>query len=220
MLFDIRLAKSADDLEALYRFRYKIYVEEMGRVQQDADHVNKTIRDELDEGGHNLLAFKQGKLVGAVRVNLNQSISEFYLDFYKIFEQHGTSSNNISIVTRLMIADEVRHTTLTYRLFIACYEFGLWRGVKYNFVDCNDHLVDLFLSFGFFYYIGKSNHPEYGLVNPLIMDLHDETNLRAVKSPFLKSFLEWKLDQQKFQKRKDSATAIRSSMLQVVSGIK
>ena len=79
-MFDIRLAESQEDLEALYRFRYKIYVEEMGRVQHDADHLNKKIRDDLDDGGHNLLAFKQGKLVGAARINLNQSISPFYLD--------------------------------------------------------------------------------------------------------------------------------------------
>ena len=107
-MFDIRLAESQEDLEALYRFRYKIYVEEMGRVKHDADHLNKKIRDDLDDGGHNLLAFKQGKLVGAARINLNQSISPFYLDFYKIFEQKGTTTNNVSIVTRLMLAAEVK----------------------------------------------------------------------------------------------------------------
>lgn len=197
-MFEIRLAETKEELEALYRFRYKIYVEEMGRVQHDADHVNKRIVDELDDGANNLVAYKKGQIVGAARVNLNESITPFYRDFYKIFDQVGTTSNNISIVTRLMLAPEVRKSTLTYRLFIACYEFGLWRGTKFNFVDCNDHLIDLFMSFGYSYYIGKVTHPEYGLVNPLIINLHDELNLRASNSPFLESFLRWKAKQTKF----------------------
>ena len=194
-MFDIRLAESQEDLVALYRFRYKIYVEEMGRVKHDADHVNKRIVDELDEGANNLVAYKKGQIVGAARVKLNETITPFYRDFYKILDQVGTATNNISIVTRLMLAPEVRKSTLTYRLFIACYEFGLWRGTKFNFVDCNDHLIDLFMSFGCSYYIGKVTHPEYGLVNPLIINLHDETNLRITNSPFLDSFLRLKSEQ-------------------------
>ena len=209
-MFEIRLAETEDDREALYRFRYTIYVEEMGRVQHDADHINKRIKDDLDDEGHNLLAFKQGKLVGAARVNLNQCISDFYLDFYKIFQQTGTTRTNISIVTRLMIAEEVRKSTLTYRIFIACYEFGLWRGTKFNFVDCNDPLVDLFMGFGCSYYIGKVNHPEYGIVNPLILDLHDEPNLRAVNSPFLNSYLKWKkCEEQKIKNENDNDSNIK-----------
>lgn len=191
-MFEIRLAETEEELEALYRFRYKIYVEEMGREQHDADHINKLIKDELDNGGHNLVAYKKGEIVGAARVNLNDSISAFYRDFYRIDEQPGTTETNISIVTRLMLAPEVRKSTLTYRIFIACYEFGLWRGTRFNFVDCNDHLIDLFMSFGYSYYIGKVTHPEYGSVNPLIINLHDENNLRLTNSPFLDSFLIWK----------------------------
>lgn len=194
-MFNIRLAETVEDLEALYRFRYQIYVEEMGRVQHDADHDLKMIQDDLDVNGSNLIAFKSGQLVGAARINLNENISDFYNDFYKIKDQKGTNKANISIVTRLMVAKEFRKSTLALRIFIACYEFGLWRGTQFNFVDCNDHLIDFFKSFGYEHYIKKINHKEYGLVNPLILDLHDESHFRALKSPFLNSFLKWKESQ-------------------------
>ena len=194
-MFDIRLAETEDELQALYRFRYKIYVEEMGRVQHDADHDKKIIKDELDSKGYNLIAYKAGQIVGAARLNLNESISDFYKDFYKIADQKGAHKFNTSIVTRLMVAKEVRKSPLAFRIFIACYETALWKGNRFNFIDCNDHLIDFFKSFGYEHYIKKINHKEYGLVNPLMLDLHDESHFRALKSPFLNSFLKWKESQ-------------------------
>lgn len=64
-----------------------------------------------------------------------------------------------------------------------------------NFVDCNDHLIDFFKSFGYQFHIGKAVHKEYGEVNPLKLDLHDETLYRQINSPFLKPYLAWKATQ-------------------------
>ena len=44
-MFKIRLAQTQQELDDLYRFRYRIYVEEMGRLQHDADHKQKMIKE-------------------------------------------------------------------------------------------------------------------------------------------------------------------------------
>ena len=194
-MFEIRLAQTQQELDDLYRFRYRIYVEEMGRVQLDADHERKTIQDALDEHGHNLLAFRYGKLVGAARINFNELCTPFYYELYQMNNQSVVTNKNASIVTRLMIDETYRKSTLAVRIFIACYEFGLWRGIRCNFVDCNDHLIDFFKSFGYQHYIGKATHKEYGEVNPLKLDLHDEALFRQINSPFLKPYLAWKHQQ-------------------------
>lgn len=191
-MFEIRLANNQAELDALYRFRYAIYVEEMQRTQHDADHENKAIKDALDDNAYNLLAFRSGELVGAARISLNTQISAFYADFYKIANQPNVTSSNVSIITKLMFAKEFRKSVLVQKMFMACYEFGLWRDIRFNFIDCNDHLVALFKSVGCKHYIGKAIHKEYGEVNPLILDLHDEALFRQINSPFLKPYLEWK----------------------------
>lgn len=192
-MFEIRLAANQEELEQLYRFRYSIYVEEMHRVQHDADHVNKRITDALDENGYNLLAFKAGMLSGTMRLNFtSHGPIPFYSDFYRINEQAGSTSGNSSIATRLMISKDLRRSTLALKLCIAAYTFGLWRGIRFNYIDCNDHLVEFFSSFGWRHYIGTAKHKEYGEVHPLKLDLYDEDLFRSINSPFLRPFLAWK----------------------------
>ena len=192
-MFEIRLAANQDELEQLYRFRYSIYVEEMHRVQHDADHVNKRITDVLDENGYNLLAFKNKEIVGAVRINFTRiGTIPYYMEFYRILEQSGATTENSCIVTRLMISQFLRKSTLAMRINIAAYDFSVSRDIHYGFIDCNDHLVNFFKSFGWHHYIGTSKHKEYGEVHPLKLDLYDEELFRNINSPFLQPLLTWK----------------------------
>ena len=62
--FQIRRAETSDELEAVYHFRYLIYVEEMQRKQAYADHVRRRIVDPLDDGAVNLVAWSGSEVVG------------------------------------------------------------------------------------------------------------------------------------------------------------
>ena len=53
---DIKVASSDEDREQIFRFRYDVYVTEMGKSPAEADHQKKIIRDELDEDAHLLYA--------------------------------------------------------------------------------------------------------------------------------------------------------------------
>ena len=57
---------ASDELEALYRFRYRIFVEDMGWLPP---HSSGLLHDEFDESAHNYAAFgDEGQVIGSIRV--------------------------------------------------------------------------------------------------------------------------------------------------------
>lgn len=79
---EVREARTVEERKRVYRFRYKLYVEEMRRLQQYADHDKKEICDPLDLSGHVLAAYSDGdqrKCEGMT----------FYIDNYSTFSQYS-----------------------------------------------------------------------------------------------------------------------------------
>ena len=181
----IRPARNALELDKISQFRYAVYVEEMGRIQHDADQVFKRISDKLDHGGINIAAFAGEDVVGVVRVNFpaTSPIGD-YEDLYQLKKLGADHPRKTAIVTRLMIAPHLRRSTLAVRLCAECYLLGLDEGIKWCFIDCNDHLVEFFSGLGFREYIGKVRHEEYGMVTPMRLELNDLSHLNRIKSPF------------------------------------
>lgn len=67
---DVRIATTPEELEAVYRFRYRVYVEEMNRQERYADHDRKRIEEPMDAENTIIGAFKDGQVVGTVRLHL------------------------------------------------------------------------------------------------------------------------------------------------------
>ena len=67
MTFELFRAESEADREELFRFRYAVYVEEMGRYRRAADHAGHRLVD--PEDAHSVLygARQDGVVVGAAR---------------------------------------------------------------------------------------------------------------------------------------------------------
>ena len=182
---DIRVAENHADLEKIYRFRYEIYVEEMGRVQKYADHARRRIEDPLDQIAVNLAAFRNGEVAGVVRINFpRESDVGDYERFYHLSSVGKDHPAHTSINTRLMIAPEYRKGRLAVRLAIACYEYVVVRGIRWNFIDCNAHLISFFRGFGYVEHIAPAHHPEYGTVTRMRLDALNMEHLQAERSPF------------------------------------
>lgn len=169
---------------ALYRFRYSIYVEEMHRRQKYACAETKTIRDPLDEKGHQGIVARGEEIVGCIRMNLLKDgpVGD-YFDFYRLAALTPAELAKASICTRLMIDASVRRTSLSVELVKFAYEFGLQNGVESCFIDCNSHLTKFFLRFGW-RALFRDEHPEYGLVDVMRLDLTDLGHLARIGSPF------------------------------------
>lgn len=191
----IRIAKNSDELERVFRFRYKIYVEEMNRTQFDADHKNRRIEDPLDETAINLAAWANGEVIGAIRNNAAQDGPlGMYESFYGMTDVGSDHPTLTSITTRLMIAPMYRKSALAIHLANESYRIGLQRGIQWNFIDCNPHLRSFFLSLGWIEHLPPAEHPEYGLVHRMRLDLANHTHLEALSSPFAKQLQSLKRD--------------------------
>lgn len=171
--------------EAVYCFRYRLYVEEMGRRQIYADHDRKMIVEPLDKSGYIFAAFQDDQVVGTVRVNYARlSDLEYYPSLYAMDSVGLFHPQRTSITTKLMVSPEFRSKTLAVRLALAAYKQGIRDGIKYDFIDCNPHLVEFFLGLGYRVHKGQIKHTEYGEVVSMILDLEDLDNFERLRSPF------------------------------------
>lgn len=180
----IKPASTLPELMAIYRFRYKIYHEEMQRRQDYADHFRKTISDPLDACAMNFAAWEKDRIVGVVRANLARDMClAGYEDLYQMHSFGEAHPAHTAIVTRMMVEPQKRGSRLAVDLAAACYRFGLAHAIKFNFIDCNAHLVRFFKGIGYRDYIGTRMHDEYGEVTPMVFHLDDHQHLQEIRSP-------------------------------------
>ncbi len=185
MSITLRVATSREDLHHIYHFRYSIYVDEMHRPQQYADHVRRCIVDPMDDTGHVLAAYDNDTIVGTVRTNfLRESDIGEYFTLYGLSPMPHLGLNECAITTRLMIAPAYRRGTLAARLACATYTLGITNHITTDYIDCNDHLRGFFARLGYLPHKENVSHPEYGAITVLKLHLTDIAHLDAVGSPF------------------------------------
>lgn len=181
----IRIVTDSEEKRAVYRFRYRVYVEEMHREQTYADHARKEIKEPLDATGTLLAAFAGDEVVGALRTNFARhgglGLYEALYDFGRTGDAFPSS---VSMTTKLMVEPAWRRTKVPLELAIAVYRYGLEEDIRFDFIDCNDYLEPFFLRLGYTRTGPNVSHPEYGEVVPMVLDLRDTAHLAAVKSPF------------------------------------
>jgi hypothetical protein len=181
----VRLAVSGDELTAIYKFRYSIYVEELRLAQFYANHVKRTIEDPLDAGAYNFYASDGTAIAGVLRFNTPRdsdiSYYEHFLDMKSAGHFHPDST---SISTRLMVAQHLRGSNVAFRLCQAGYRFGLLNSIRYNFLDCNENMTGFFERLGYVVQ-GRAEHPEYGVGDVMRLDLLDRAHLSKICSPLL-----------------------------------
>lgn len=194
-MVDTREAITDTDRHAIFRLRYDIYVLERGCPQAYADHERRIIADPLDPppgqpssacSGCLLGAFDDaGVCHGTVRYTpFSQPIAE-YAKWYRLDELGLAGSPRAGMVTKFAVAPAYRKGVLPLRLMRAIYKWGLGNGCDYALIDCNAPLRPLFEAMGFRQVIPDFVHPEYGLVHPMVLVMHDLDHLRSIRSPFV-----------------------------------
>lgn len=196
-MWEIKLAETPEEREQVFKLRYSICVEEMGKNQHYADHKHKRLEEPLDSSAKIFAAYQNDQVIGTIRNNLAASSNlEYYSQLYKMYETVGDAHPHYtSISTKLMIQKEFRASTLFLDLFRALYKHLLSEGIKFDFGDCDFPVTIFFKRLGY-QVVGQANHPEYGEGNIVMLDVLNLEHLEKSNSPFkgiYKTFINQKL---------------------------
>ena len=194
---DVREARTREDKERVYRFRYRFEAKAPACLQRNADHGCERIHDDLDSTAANLVAMRDSETVGAIRVNYAwRSALGIHADFYRMREAAGADHPSRScVISRLVVDTASRGSKLGYHLCAAAYKHALERDARIAFLSCSDDLIFYFSVLGFKGYMGRARHQELGEVLPMKLDLLDEKYLMMIRSPLLPVLRGWKQSQ-------------------------
>jgi predicted GNAT family N-acyltransferase len=181
----IHLATDPEELEAIYRLRYRVYVEEMQFLGSVADHERRRVKDEDDAHGQVFAATLDGKLVGSIRMNFGADapFSPDHLTTYRLDRfRDEVPDERMCIGSRLLVEPEHRGGTIPVKIIGASLRHQRERGVDLTFGECQPHLLNLYRNLGFRSY-GQTNHPQVGVLVLLVMLLGDHEHLIRLNSP-------------------------------------
>lgn len=182
----VRVTNCAEELTAVYRIRYDVYVRELRRNPPDADHERQILSDFLDEGSEHLGAFDGDRLIGAIRntfaANTDLGYYEEFYGFRTVGDDHPALT---SMTTAQVVLQEHRGARIGFKLPMASFLSGLSHGVRWNFIDCIPSLLDFFKHIGYREHLQAAPHPTYGFtVHRLRLDLWDIEYFKCMRSPF------------------------------------
>jgi hypothetical protein len=173
MAYDVGRADTDEDKEAVYRFRYSVYVEEMGRYHDTADHVGKRLVEPDDELSWIFYARDDsGEVVGTARLSWGGA---GFTD--RQIEEYGLAPflaelpvEHVALGERVMVRPDLRGTGLVEEVLACRDETGQAHDVRIQFSACEPHLLSLYLGRGRRTYSEKNiNTPEAGYLIPLVM---------------------------------------------------
>jgi GNAT superfamily N-acetyltransferase len=184
----VRLAHSSADREAVYRLRYRVYVEEFGFQQIYADHERKIVQDPLDATAIVLLAEVGGEVVGTVRTNIaSDSDLGRYAALHRLHELRGVALSRITMTSKLIVDPRYRNGRIARQLVQALFRIGVMHGVAVDFIDCEGRLLPLYERLGYRRTSEQPfEHPELGPRYPLCL-WTDAAYLTRVGSAFVKN---------------------------------
>lgn len=183
-------AYSEKEKQAIFRFRYQIQINEMGRSIPGTDHLKKRITDALDHRSHLVYAAISGHVVGTARVTVG-SAADFPEEFGKVFQldrfgRYSPASKNICFATKLAVAPKFRKTPLFFRIMVKIYEVMRQHNVQFSFGGCNPYLIPMYEHMGYRQFAAGFQDPGYGFVVPVLFLTEDMEHLAAVRSPYLR----------------------------------
>ncbi len=185
----IEPALSTEQRDAVYRFRYRIYVEEMDRYRSVADHGTKRFHEPDDENSHIYHALLDGEVVGTMRLTWggDGAINARHIEQYDLKPFLAkVPAEQIVIGERFMIEPALRGSNLLFRLFTAYLSFVNERRIQLVFGDCEPHLLNVYQGLGFRPYTKRNvNSPETGYLVPLVLVAEDLAYLKEIESPIV-----------------------------------
>ena len=181
-------AQTEEERNAVFRLRYQVYTEELGRYSEIADHASKMLIEDIDEHSRLFYAVIDGKPVAGMRQTWGGDgpFTQRHIDQYQIAPfLERTDASNLLIGERLHVLPQYRGTDVLFRMFTTALSFVKEHDIELVFGDCEPHLLNMYMSLGFRTYSKRNfNSPAAGYLVLMMMLPKDQAFLRAVNSPF------------------------------------
>jgi hypothetical protein len=175
-------AESENDREDVFRFRYSVYVEELGRYRRSADHGQRRLVEPEDASSVVYCARQDGRVVGTARLTFGtDGFSQRQIDQYSLAPfLTDVPADLMAVGERLMVAPDLRGSTLSEQLRDFERQDLSARGVRLVFGGCEPHLLSMNLSAGARTYAEHNiNSEESGYLIPLLWMDGDPEDLAA-----------------------------------------
>jgi hypothetical protein len=169
--FTFGLAETTAELDAVYGFRYSVYVEEMGRYQDTADHVHRRLVEPEDEHSWIFFARDGDEVVATGRLTWGgDRFSDRQIRQYSLrpfLDQ--LPAELMAVGERLMVVSKHRGTGLVDDLLSRSNDLVGGHDIRIVFGACEPHLLSLYVGMGHRTYAEKNiNSAEAGYLIPLV----------------------------------------------------
>jgi hypothetical protein len=185
----IGLADSQSEREAVYRLRYDVYVEEMGRYRGVADHERRMLYEDVDEQSRISYVEIDGDFVATARLTWGGDgpLPQRMIDQYGLEPFLAElPPSAIAVGERAMVRPHLRGTDLLLKLMCHGMSWVNDNRVQLIFGDCEPHLLNLYLSLGQRTYSKTNvNSTEAGYLIPIVTVVEDIAHFRRLRSPLL-----------------------------------
>ena len=185
----ILIAETEEERRAVYRLRYDVYVEEMGRYQSVADHAQRMLYEDCDAQSRISYAVVDGEVVATARLTWGGDgpLPQRMIDQYGLAPfLADLPAAAIAVGERAMVRPHLRGTDLLLKLMGTGMKFANDNRIQLVFGDCEPHLLNLYLGLGQRTYSKTNvNSAEAGYLIPLVLVLEDMVHLRQLNSPLL-----------------------------------
>jgi N-acyl-L-homoserine lactone synthetase len=198
-MFAIRAAATPQEREEVCRFRYQVYVEEMGKKLRHANHGERILREPFDDDSVLLYALEGGEVLGTLRwtpcaphflgPHLCRALE--LTRFTRLFRPE-----RISFTSRFMVTARCRKSLVAGKLVQSVYRLARERDVQFDFIHASPALVSFYEHVGHRRYAGSFIDPDAGAQVPMVLVLEDVEHLHRVRSPFLRLARAWRNDPQ------------------------
>jgi hypothetical protein len=181
------LAKTEEEKQAVYRFRYDVYVEEMGRYGEAADHDNRRLVEPEDETARIWYAAEDGELLATQRFSWggDAPFSERLIEHYQLAPfLEEVPPEAIAVGERGMVVPRLRGSDVFFRLGQESSAFIDEKRIQLIFGACEPHLLSLYLGQGCRTFAKKNiNSTESGYLIPIVTVVEDVEYLRRIGAP-------------------------------------
>lgn len=175
--YRIAQATTDDEKRAVYRLRYQVYVQEMGRYQQRADHEGRMLVEPEDEHGRIFYATDGDEVVATARLSWpgDGPLSERQIEQYALAPfLDRMDPTELCIGERGMVIPALRGTDVFTQVMSASRSFIREQRIQLIFGACEPHLLSLYLSNGQRTYSQTNiNSEEAGYLIPLVTVVED-----------------------------------------------